>query len=61
MFGVGSEETVVSDEMAPRAWNECGQTSDEVERLEQDVSGAVAEGVFELIDDEAIAIDAETL
>jgi hypothetical protein len=32
-----------------RAWDECGEAGDKVLRTEQDVCGAVAERVLELI------------
>jgi len=52
---------VVAKQMDSRAGNEGGESGNEVQWLEQDVGGAVGERAFELVDDEAVAVDAQAL
>ncbi len=58
---IGGEQTMISHQVCPGTRYQRGQTSDEVRGLEQYVSGTVGERAFELEDDQAVAIDAQTL
>ena len=59
MASVGGEEAMIPDEVAARAGDECGESSDEIQWLEQDVGGAVGVGAFELIDHEPVGVEAQ--
>lgn len=48
VFTVGGEYAVETGEVQARAGYECGQTGDKVQRVQHDVGGAVAEGLFDL-------------
>jgi hypothetical protein len=52
---------MISDEMGARSRHQGGEASDEVDGFEQHVSGAIGEGVFEFVDHQPIAIDAQAL
>ena len=52
---------MVASEVCPGSRHECCEAGDEVCGVEEDVGGAVAEGVFELIDDLAGGIDREAV
>ena len=47
--------------MGSRPRHQRGETGDEVERLEQDVGGAVTKGMLQLVDHQSVAVAAETL
>ena len=51
MFAVGREYPVNSCELQSRARHECGQAGDKVERVENDMGGAVSKRLLERIDD----------
>ena len=61
MAGVGREQAVVAQEMASRAGDEGGESGDEVQGLKQYVGGTVGVRMLELVDDEAVAVDAQAL
>ncbi len=52
---------MISDEMGTRSRHQSGGPSDEVVGFEQHVSGAIGEGVFQFVDHQPIAIDAQAL
>lgn len=49
------------DEVSARSWDQGRQPSDEVQRFEQNMGGAIAKGVFEFVDHQAVAVAAEAL
>ena len=48
--GIGRKQAVISDEMDAWSRHQGGETSDEVMRFEQHVSGAIGESMFEFVD-----------
>ena len=58
---VGGEHAVIAKQVDSRAGNEGGESGNEVQRLEQHMGGAIGERAFELVDDEAVAVDAQVL
>ena len=50
MLRIWSKESMVTHQMSPRTRHQSGEASNKVQRLEQYVSGAVAERVFQFID-----------
>ena len=61
MTRIRCEQAVEPDKVSSRAWNEGRQTSHEVQRLEQNVGGAIAKRVLQFVDHQTIAVAAETL
>ena len=55
LAGVGSEDAVIPQRMDPRSGYWGGESSDEVTRFEQHVSGAIGESMFEFVDHQPIA------
>ena len=60
VLAVRGEHAVVSGEMGAGAWNEGGETGDEVDGVEHDMSRPVTESVLESIHDLPAVIDRET-
>ena len=56
---VRGEHAVVSGEVGAWAWDQRGKPGNEVEGVEDDVSGPVTEGVLESVDDLSPFIDRE--
>ena len=56
---VRGEHAVVSGEVGAGSWDQRGKAGDEVEGVEDNVSGPVVEGVFESVDDLCTLIDRE--
>jgi len=54
VLAVGCEDAVEAGEVDAGFWNERSEARDEVQRLEDHVSGAVAPGVFQRIADLAV-------
>jgi hypothetical protein len=52
---------MVAHQVGARAWHQGSEASDEVEWLEQHVSGTVAERMLERVDNQPIAVDAQPL
>ena len=52
---------MISHEMGARSRHQGGETSDEVLRFEQYVGSPIGEGMLELVDHQAIAINAQVL
>ena len=50
MVRVGGEQPVVANEVYPEAGHQGGQARHEVQRVEHQMGGAIAEGAFELVD-----------
>ena len=61
MACVGSEQAVIAQEVTSRAGDQGGESSNEVERFEEHVGGAVGVGAFELVDDKAVAVETQAL
>ena len=51
----------IAHEVSARPWHESGEPNDKVEGLEEDVGCTLVEGAFELVNDEAVAVDAQAL
>ena len=61
LFAVWGEHAVEAGEVQTRTRHQRGQSGNEVEWVEDDMGGAVAEGLFELVDDLATLIGGEAL
>ena len=59
--GIGGEQAVVAHQVGLGPRHQSGQAGNKVLRFEQDVSGPVTKGTFELEDHQPIAIDTQTL
>ena len=58
--GIGGEQAVVAHQVGLGPRHQSGQAGNKVLRFEQDVSGPVTKGTFELEDHQPIAIDTQT-
>ena len=61
MACVRGEQAVKPHQMSSRARHQRRQPGNKVERLEQDVGGAIAKRVLQLVDHQAVAVTAKTL
>ena len=56
---VDGEYPVKASEVQSRAWDQCGQAGNEVQRIQHDMGRTIAEGVFVAVNDPAPAINTE--
>ena len=61
MAGVCGEDSVIAQQMASRSRHEGRQAREKVERLEHELSGAVAKRALEPVHDQTIAVAGEAL
>lgn len=61
MLAIRGEDAVETGEVEPGARNQRGKTSYEVQWIEDDMRGAVAERLFELVDDLPAFVSREAL
>jgi len=61
MARVRGKQAVEPNQVTARARHARSQARDEVERLEQDVGGAVAKRMLQLVDHQPVTVAAETL
>lgn len=59
MLEVRGEHPVEASEVQPRAWDQCGQAGNEIQRFEHDMGRTIAEGMFVAVNDTAPAINTE--
>ena len=51
---------MIADQVGPGSWNQGSKPGDEVGRCEEDVGGAVAEGMLEFVHDLASRVGGES-
>ena len=61
MARIRGEQAVETNEVTARAWDQRGQAGDEVERFEQHMGRAIAKGMLQPIDHQAVPVAAQAL
>ena len=59
MLEVRGEHPVKTSEVQSRAWDQCGQAGNKIQRFQHDMGRSIPEGMFVAVDDTAPGIDTE--